>query len=193
LDSFILRGALNEVEENFSVLAGPYAAIKTGGGDADTVMQLVTLTRQLASWIVLDVPCTYDDIYFHSLTSADQIVLVLEQTVAAIRGAQLVCEGIGQRQPIVVINRYSSAIQGLTLERIQGFLPTCRVATMDYDAAVVDSMNSGRLLRKHSPRSPILADLENLVSQIAPPESADGASVKQDGILDRLARAFSLS
>lgn len=40
---------------------------------------------------------------------------------------------------------------------------------------------------------PAAPDIEDLISQIAPPESADGAGVKQDGFQDQLARAFSLS
>ncbi|HTQ39672.1 MAG TPA: hypothetical protein VMJ32_11635 [Pirellulales bacterium] len=193
VDSFILRGALTEVAENFSALAGPYQAIESVTADTDTVMRLVTLTRHLASWLVLDVPCTYDELFFRALTTADQIVVVVDQTVAAIRGAQMVCDGIGQRQPLIVINRYNPKIEGLTVDRIQRFLPTCQICTVEYDTKVIDSMNHGQALRLHAPHSPILPDIDHLATVIDSPVPADQTNRKQSGLLDRIARVFSLS
>ncbi len=189
IDSFILQGALTEVAENFCVLAGPYETIKTDTGDLESVMQLVQLTRHLATWLVLDVPGTYDDLFFSSLMSADRIVLVAEQSVAAIRGVQMVCSSLKQRRPIVVINRYNAKKGGLSVDRIQDFLPECDVCTVADDPAVGESMNSGQPLGIYSPRNPVLADLDALIRKMEPSAVPDGNGKRT--IIGRLGRALS--
>jgi pilus assembly protein CpaE len=190
MDTFILQAALTEVAENFSVLAGPYKTIQTKTANLEHTMQLVQLTRHLASWLILDVPGSYDDLFFQSLMAADRIVLVADQTVAAIRGVQLVCETLGPRRPLVVINRYNRKNEGLSKERIQGFLPSCDLCTLAKDWAVVESMNSGQPLRLYAPSSPVLADLDALLKMIIPDAEMNG---KHESILTRLGRALSFS
>jgi pilus assembly protein CpaE len=190
IDSHILQAALTEVAENFSVLAGPYETIQTENANLDSTMELVQLTRHLSRWLILDVPGTYDDLFFRSLSTADQIVLVVDQTVAAIRGVQMVCATLGQRRPLVVINRYNPKNSGLPMDRIQGFLPGCDICTLAQDRAVGESMNSGKPLRVYSPRSPVLTDIDALIKKLEPAVQADG---KNESILGRLGRALSLT
>jgi pilus assembly protein CpaE len=189
VDGQILQGALTQVAENFNVLAGPYQAIQTEKVDLDGTMQLVELTRHLADWLVLDVPSTYDDLFFRSLTTADQIVLIADATVAGIRGAQMVCSSLEKRHPLVVINRYNPK-SGLTVERIQGFLPGCDIFTLANDPAVVESTNNGQPLRLHSNRSPVLAGIEALIRKLDPDARTIGPN---KSIIGRLARALSIS
>ena len=190
IDSHILQAALTEVAVNFSVLAGPYETIQTENANLDSTMELVQLTRHLSRWLVLDVPGTYDDLFFRSLSTADQIVLVVDQTVAAIRGVQMVCATLGPRRPLVVINRYNPKSSGLPMDRIQGFLPGCDVCTLAQDRAVGEAMNSGKPLRVYSPRSPVLADIDALIKKLEPAVQADG---KNESILGRLGRALSFT
>lgn len=197
VDSQILQGALTEVAENFSVLAGPYQTIQMEKADLDNTMQLVQLTRHMAASLVLDVPGTYDDLFFRSLLSADRIVLVADQTVAAIRGAQMVCDTLGQRHPLVLINRYNPK-SSVTIDRIHGFLPECDICTIADDLEVVASMNIGQPLRLHSPRSHTLADFDALLQKLDPDTQKDAGGERSSGgkkrsILSRLGRALSIS
>jgi pilus assembly protein CpaE len=192
VDSYILQGALTEVAENFCVLAGPYISIQTEKADLDSTMQLVQLTRHLADSLVLDVPSTYDDLFFRSLMTADQIVLVADQTVAAIRGVQMLCDSLGQRHPIVVINRYDPS-SGLSVDKIRGFLPGCNICTLANDLAVVASMSCGKSLRQYSRRSSTLADFDALLRKLEPEAQELGRDKKNRSILRRLGHALCLS
>jgi pilus assembly protein CpaE len=192
VDSFILQGALTDVSENFCVLAGPYETIQTAKTDLDSTLKLVQLTRHLASWLVLDVPSTYDELFFRSLLAADQIVLVADQTVSGIRGLQMVCESLGQRQPLVLINKYDSK-NGLSIDRIQEFLPQCDVCALANDLAMVASMNKGQPLRFYSPYSSALADIDTLLQKIEPDAQEAGDGDKSGSMLSRLGHALHLT
>src|SRR5262249_48641137 len=149
VDSLILQGALTEIDEHFKVLVGPYNTIQSDDLDLKNTFKFVHLVRSLAEWLVLDVPTTYDELFFESMNTADQIVIVAEQTVSAIRGTQIICDSLGSRRPMVVINRYSSKRSSLSIGHIQQFLPNCDVFTLPHDQAVIDSVNAGKTLRMH--------------------------------------------
>jgi pilus assembly protein CpaE len=187
VDSFILQGALTEIAENCCVLAGPYDTIQIENPNLDSTMQLIQLTRHLATWLVLDLPSTYDDLFFRSLTAADQIVVVADQSVAAIRSVQMLCDSLGKRRPIVVINRYNSKSSGLSVDRMQKFLPGCEICTVTHDPAVGESMNCGQPLGAYASRSPVLADIDALVKLLEP----DAPTGQPQSILSRLGRALS--
>ena len=192
VDSDILQGALTEVAENVSVLAGPYNSIQTDAADLDGTMQLVDLTRHLAAWLVLDVPGTYDDLFFRSLTASDQIVLVADQSVAGIRGVQMLCESLAPRHPLVVINRYDPH-SDLSIGRIREFLRGSCIYTFANDLAVVKSMNSGQPVRSYSSRSPILSDIDALCQNLLPDGPAAVPCERQGSMLSRLRNVLSLS
>jgi pilus assembly protein CpaE len=190
VDSFVLQGALTEVADNFCVLAGPYETIQTETTNVDAAMKMIELSRHLSTWVVLDMPSTYDELYFRSLTAADQIVLVAEQSVAAIRGAQLVCETLGKQRPMVAIDRYNAKTSGLSAESIQKFIPGCEICTLTNDPAVGASTNSGLPLYLYSQHSPVLNDLYTLIKKLETDARMDG---QQRSMLKRLGRALSLN
>ena len=190
MDSYILQGALTEITENFSVLAGPYESIHAEKVDLESTMQLIQQMRHLAAWLVLDVPSTYDDLFFRSLMAADQIVLVADQTVAGIRGVQMLCDTLGQRRPLVVINHYNRK-SGLSIDRIQEFLPKCDIYTFTHDLAVIASM--GQPLRMCPHRSAVQAELDVLVQKLQPEVPKTGPGETNGSMLSRFRHALHLS
>lgn len=192
IDSYILQAALSEVAENFCVLAGPYDTIQTEKPNLENTMRLVELTRHLAAWVVLDVPSTYDDLFFRTLMTSDHIVLVTDQTVTGIRGVQMVCSALGQHRPIILINRYNSG-SGLNLDRIKEFLPGQEVCILSNDPAVVAAMNNGKPLRLQKPRSPVLTDINSILDKLDVGERAQTVATTNNSIFGRLSRALSLS
>lgn len=191
VDSYILQAALTEVSEHLSALVGPYNTIQSERVDLENTMKLILLVRHLSAWLVLDVPCTYDELYFRSLLLADQIVIVADQSVAAIRSVQLICDSLAQRRPIVAINRYNPEMTGLPLERIKEFLPNCDVCKLASDQAVAESTNNGKPVRLQQPNSRFLTDIDALIRKLvlgSPEEKKESES-----IFRRLGRVLSLS
>lgn len=194
IDSFILEGALTSVDANLGVLVGPYETIETEAVALESVMRLVQLTRHLATSLVLDVPGTYDELFFRTLAEADRIVLVADQSVAAIRGAQMICHGLERTRPVVVINRYDTRLASLTVDRIQKALPDCELFTLASHPALMAAANSGQVLRACEPRCPVLDDYERLLHRLAPGGEAPKPEKKTgDSIITRLGRALSIS
>jgi pilus assembly protein CpaE len=193
VDSYILNSALTQRADGFSVLVGPYQSIETTTPDAAAAMQLVEAARRLADVVVLDVPGTFDDLYFQALSTADQVVLVTEQTVSSIRGAQMVCEVLEQHRPLIVVNRFGRKTNGLSVERLRQFLRPCELQTVAYDERVIQSMNNGASLRECNPRSVALPDLDALAETLAPRQAEQSPAEKPASIFGKLTRVFSHS
>ena len=58
--------------------------------------RVVDTLKLIADVVVLDVPCTYDDIYFETLAAANQAILIGEQKLPSIRALKMVREAIGR-------------------------------------------------------------------------------------------------
>src|SRR5262249_47317955 len=112
LDLYFMQQALTPIVERFSILAGPYHTVSPLTVPSTDVLLLIECLRQLADVVVLDVPCTYDAIYFDTLMAADSVVLVGEQKVPSIRSLQMVHESMGDKQHMLLLNRYDPDLPG---------------------------------------------------------------------------------
>ena len=196
LDNYLVEQSLTKVAENFFLLPGPFNAIDHEVFQASDVLALIDVIRQLGGVVVLDVPASYDDLYFHSLSLSDQSVIVVEQKVASIRGAQLACTRIDSlRRPHFVINRYDPTAGGLSVESVSKFLNSDQISTIANDESMLSATNYGRLLRAQNPRSAALLDVDSLIDRLFPSprndetDTSDGKST----LLNRLSRALCLS
>ena len=68
--------ALIRVTDRFQVVAGPRRTVDRRSISPARLAPLVGSVRQMAEVVVLDLPYTFDDLYFEALSVADQIVLV---------------------------------------------------------------------------------------------------------------------
>jgi len=201
LDAGAVQKSLTRVSERFDILAGEYRQITPVNVAINDVLRLIEVCRSLANYAIFDVPCGYDDMYFETLASADQIVLVGEQKIPSVRTLKLVCEALervdGIRKLQIVINRYDPRMPGFGVERLKGLLGKPEILTVGNDyASVMASINHGRPLRQESPRSPALADIERLVRtlmNLGEQPVAAPAAAGQPAIFGRLIRRFGLA
>lgn len=201
LDAAVVQKALTRVSDRFDILAGEYRQIAPVSVAVNDVVRLIDICRSLANYSIFDVPCTYDDMYFETLSSADQIMLVGEQKIPSIRTLKLVCEALervdGLNKLNIVINRYDPRMPGFGVERLKGLLGKPEILTVANDyASVMASINHGRPLRQESPRSPALADIERLVRtlmNLTEQPVAALAAAAQPAIFGRLIRRFGLA
>jgi pilus assembly protein CpaE len=191
VDSYEMNDALTSIAENFSILPGPYHSIEPGVIKSDDVLALIESAGHLARVVFLDVPCTFDDLYFQSLSVADTVVLVTQQKVSSIRGVQMVCEALPELQPLVVVNRYDPKLSGLTAERLQTLLRCPELATVANDSTVGAAVDRGQPLRLQSPRSRALADIVKLMEVLAPQDIQTERRAARSTLLGRLSRVFS--
>ena len=187
-----LQQALTPIVEGISILTGPYHAVAPLSASSADVLLLIECLRQLADIVVLDVPCTYDAIYFDTLNSADQVVLVGEQKVPSIRSMQMVHGSLNAKPHLSLLNRYDPNLPGFGADRLKQMLHVDEVMTVASDyVAVSSSINQGLPLRLKEPRSRVLADVTRLALKLMPPQSP--VSPKQESsVFGGLIRALGI-
>lgn len=199
MDVQSVQKALTQVSEKFNLLAGEYRQITPLTASTGDVIRLIDICRGLANFAIVDLPCTYDDMYFETLAASDQIVLVGEQKIPSIRTLKLVCEALdridGLKTLHIVINRYDAKMPGFGAVRLKNLLGRPELLTVANDyASVMASINHGRPLRQESPRSPALLDMEKVVRKLMNlTESPLATPTGGAPILGRLIRRFGLS
>jgi Flp pilus assembly CpaE family ATPase len=167
MDIDTVKHALAPVAENFSVLSGPCKGISSLKPLTAHVVRLVDYLRRLAQIVVLDMPYTFDDIYFGTIAAADQVIIVGEQSVPGVRALKTVrdtikkVEGVGEQ--FLVINRYDSKRSDFTCKHLQELLGAGKIYTIANDwSNFTEASNNGRLLRAQNSHSPALRDIDAL-------------------------------
>jgi Flp pilus assembly CpaE family ATPase len=196
LDLGLIRQTLTPVAPHLHLLAGPPAAIRPVDVRSADILRIVKYSRALADLIIVDVPCTYDDLYFDMLAAADHYVLVLEQSVPAVRSFRMVHEALQARnatgQGYFVVNRYNPRLKGFTLEDLQRLQSIPKFWSIAADPpAFSAAVNNGRSLFQEAPGSPGLADIDALAAALvgAPPP----AGATKPNLFARLVRACRLA
>lgn len=193
VDNQLLRRSLIKVADNLDVLAGPQGLVGPSTTTPQDVLYLMDMMKQVADVIVLDVPCTYDDLYFEVLAGAGQMVLIGEQKLPSVRAMKMVREALGRTArgaEHLVINRFDPKHKGFGLDSLSKPLGVDTLLTVARDmAAMGAAQDTGRTLRAAAPQSQALADIvaltETLLSRTAQ------APAKSGGLFRRLGRAFS--
>lgn len=185
IDVYLTKKALVPFGERLSILAGPSHAEKSLEVDPSTISHLIDSLRQLAKFVILDVPSTLDEAQLTVLDSADEVVLVADQSVPSL---QLTHEalrlGIRAHSPWVVINRFDPKVQGIDPERIKHSLSIKNLSTISNDhEAVLMSVNCGQPLRFRFPKSKALTDIDAFAEDLLQVDQAVRAPVGLTGML----------
>lgn len=164
-----LRQALVPIEQNISVLAHS-KAFSRKGIDPRQIERLVENAGRLARFVVLDMPYTYDDLYFETMALADHVLLVAVQNQPSVYALQMMwstlpAQGVrGVRHAL--LNRFDPAMKEFTTEHMQE-MQIPRVATVANDwPAFSAALQHGTLLRRVAPQSQALKDLDVLATSI---------------------------
>jgi pilus assembly protein CpaE len=194
LGSYQVRKALTPVAEGLHVLAGPHKAVVPGAASAEDVLRVVGALRRVTPCVILDVPCTYDDVHFQVLAQADHVVLVAQQSVPSARALKLILEALDGRGArgarTVLLNRYDPEAEGgLTSAALEGILGVAKIRTVaaDWDS-ISRSQNSGRPLMHEAPRSPALRDIRALAASLVGREKTAPTGIS--GLFRQVRAAF---
>lgn len=171
MDINLVRESLTSVSENLHILAGPYQSISPVSVSAASVLRLLDHVRQLARIVIVDMPYSYDELYFAVCSAANQVVLVAQQKVPSVHSLivlrhVLEQKAIAARQHLVV-NRYDPFAIDLDRERLCELLQVTDLATIRNDYTNVSAAtNNGRPLRREAPCSPALDDIDGLAARL---------------------------
>jgi pilus assembly protein CpaE len=207
LDLYVVKEVLTHVCDNLEVLPGARGLAGSGNVSASVLLQLINYLRRLARVVIIDVPATYDDLYFETLAASDQVILVGEQKVPSARAIKMVNDALErdtglQTQHLVkhiVINRYDTSMQGFTLKDLSQVLEIPNLKSVANDTAgMTTAVNRGKFLQDAAPNSPALADIHRLARSILLMDEGETVPVRRGGggenkrSFTRLLKAFGL-
>ena len=171
VDDYLVKKTLVTVAERLRILAGPSEVHSTLTVDPRDLLHIVDCLKILSEVVVLDLPCTFQEVEFEVLSSADHIVLVGLQSVPSIRSLKLIRETLSADHVAmslwVVINRYNPKLSGFKADEIKQLLDVPRVLTIADDLAAVNrSINQARTLRQAAPNTEVLSDIGSLIFEL---------------------------
>ncbi|MGC8639654.1 MAG: AAA family ATPase [Isosphaeraceae bacterium] len=171
VDDYLVKKTLVSVADRLRVLAGPTEVHSTMTVDPRDLLHIVDCLKILSEIVVLDLPCTFQEVEFEVLSSADHIVLVGLQNVPSVRSLRLIRDTLSADHVAmslwVVINRYNPGLSGSKAEDIKQLLDVPRILTVADDLGAVNrASNQARTLRQASPHSNVLSDIGSLIFEL---------------------------
>jgi pilus assembly protein CpaE len=178
LDLYSVRQALTQVGDNLQILAGPYQDVSAhdglysdGAKICSEMLEIVESLRRVAPYVVLDIPCTLDSLYFDALAKANQVVLVADQTLPAIHNLTKIRQTLEREEGIkidrLLINKYDPNVKGYSAQALSELLKIPNVMTIESDSTTVNgALNRGYPWRVHAPGSKVLHELDHVLEQL---------------------------
>jgi pilus assembly protein CpaE len=169
VDDYLVEKTLVPFTDKLKILAGPDELNSMRSAEPEELVKIVECLRKLADVTVLDMPGTFDELEFQVLRACEKVIVVGTQSVRSLKSLRLFCESLPEERLVhslwVVLNRYNAGMKGFTCDEIKDMLGVARVLTVADDTQAVNlSINKGRPLRQVSPGTPILHDLDALVT-----------------------------
>ena len=174
LDSLTLEAYMSKCNENLNLLLpSPVDVVLPGEVNLPNVQRLIELLRLNYSEILIDLPRLIDPVSNLILEQADEIILIVQQTLIHFRMARRLIQilnkdlDIGLDKIVIVINRYDSS-NSLRIEDLKHLVNHDQVFTVANDfKKVVDSSNMGVPLYESSPRLKTSKDIKILAKSLA--------------------------
>lgn len=171
LDDALLANYLTTHSKNVSLLAAPVKAESAEEIEPKHIYEVMELLRQRFDTVVIDTPHTFDALTISALDHADQILVVLNLEIHAIRSTRRALEifnrlGYPAKKIRIVVNRWSKNIE-LDQKQVEDFLGEKVIGFIQSDyRAAVNSINLGQPLIESAPTSKVAADLRHLAAQL---------------------------
>jgi pilus assembly protein CpaE len=171
LDITSVRDALTPVADHFQVITGPYQTIQGRSISLPQVLRLIDYMRRLSNVVVLDMPYTYDDLYFGVLSAVDEIVLVAEPTVPSIHAMRMMLDKLGEKEHTAtihsVINRHHTHDLDFSSKKFQDLVNVPTLLTVRNDhGPISEALTAGQPLRVVAPHSKVLEDVDKLARRV---------------------------
>ena len=174
LDIGLVRRALVPVGEHFHVIAGPTDGITCARVVPRNAVRLVEHAHRLAEVVVVDMPYTYDEVYFETAFVADAVILAVQQNAPSVHALRTLREALERFGSVggqeVLINRYDPGLADFSAPRLQALFRLHRVFTVANDwPAFAAAMSHSTVLRRAAPASLALKDIDTLVGALFAP------------------------
>ena len=170
LDAHLLHSSLHSVIPHLYLLAAPNVSELTSPLTAPQLEQVLQLARRQYGMVLLDIPDALDAISVKALDLADEVVLVMGNTVAHVRNAKrwlvmLRSLGYADAKLRVVLNKIHPGSE-VDITLIEGALGLPVSHTLPSDpATALQAVNQGLPLMSLNGNSPLVQALRQFITQ----------------------------
>ncbi len=170
LDAHLLHSSLHSVIPHLYLLAAPNVSELTSPLTAPQLEQVLQLARRQYGMVLLDIPDALDAISVKALDLADEVVLVMGNTVAHVRNAKrwlvmLRSLGYADAKLRVVLNKIHPGSE-VDITLIEGALGLPVSHTLPSDpATALQAINQGLPLMSLNGNSPLVQALRQFITQ----------------------------
>jgi Flp pilus assembly CpaE family ATPase len=136
-DTQMVHVALTPYGVRLRILLAPTDEMKKAEGTVKQALSILKLIRRLTDVVVLDVPLTFDELFFRTLEAADQIVILGNATLPELQALQRACEAVRHEchgpQPCPVIVRFDPKTAKLSIDEMSRMVGLSRLRTIASD------------------------------------------------------------
>jgi Flp pilus assembly CpaE family ATPase len=195
------RDTLTPVTDYLSIVPGPQQLLAPRDVQPRDVIQLLDFAKRTASVVVVDLPNTFNDLYFETLAAATNVILVAEQKLPSIRALKVVWDtlqrdvglGVEATQRRMLLNRYTERDREFTVAALERTLGATGITTIANDhGAVSGAIHEGKPLRLHAPKSKTLTDLVALTNSLFNGPAAEPEQKPSNSVFGAFKRAVGL-
>ncbi|EXF45298.1 CheY family response regulator [Pseudomonas sp. BAY1663] len=186
LDGVALHGFCSHFSPTLDVLGGRAGELcLTQDVQLEQLEGLLALARTTYDWVVIDLPRQIDHLTGISLEQADQVYVVLQQSLSHLKDAARLVRimredlGIHGDRLQVVVNRYDKSAP-VSLKDITDALHCGEPQRLPNDYAVInESQNTGVPLGLHAPRAALAQGIRQLSLGLIGHEAAESGLLKR--------------
>src|SRR5208337_1323957 len=126
VDDYLVKQLLVPFAKGLRILAGASEIHSLPVPPSEHLLKIVEGLRLHSEILVLDLPCTFQNLEFEVLSSADQIVLIGVQNVPSVRYLKIIRETLSPELVAhslwIVLNRYDPSLPGFRSDEIKRLL-----------------------------------------------------------------------
>lgn len=174
LDAALLNRFLVKVDDHISLLASPANLNNNFNMTPEAVDALLTLVRQMADFIVIDLPHQWDGWVQDVLVNADEVILVTQPDLASLRDTKNILEALsskrGRNAPAKMVFNQMGRTKKTELSE-SNFKKTLNVspsATVPYEPALFGTaLNNGDIVVNMKGNSKIASAMKGLAGLVS--------------------------
>jgi pilus assembly protein CpaE len=192
IDAELLSSYIEQHSSGVHVLSAPFHPERAAGMSAEAVRQVLGYLRRQYDWVLLDTSKSFSPETLAAFEQCDDVFMIATVDLPSLRNIQRGLPMLrrimprGLEQVHLIINRFDSKTE-ITIKDVERTLDLKVYGTIanDYES-VMRSINSGKPLVIHAPRSAAARDIHALAERIT--AGARKSPATAPGLLTRLFR-----
>lgn len=179
-DPELMRSLVTRAESGLMVLPAPNEPSLTAGIAPEDMTAVCGALQGISSFVVVDVPTSFDDTTLAVLDAADDVLLVATMDIPSIKNLKIGMQALDLMAVAgpklrLVLNRATTQVK-LDVREVEQVLGLRAAFPVPYDVAVPLAINAGVPVVEHDRKSAAARAFEHIAESLVAPAVATGAT-----------------